>query len=106
MNARYTNEMKPTNYTENATNERTIHEANKRYTKRTHDTRTNERNATNELYGKRKRKNARYTKRTNDTRNERTIHERTNNWRVTIYYPMTNDPGSIEVHYSIVLLFE
>ena len=38
-----------------------------------------------------------YTKRTNDTRNERTIHERTNHWSVTIYYPMTNDPGSIEL---------
>ena len=38
-----------------------------------------------------------------DTRNERTNH-----WSVTIYYPMTNDPGSIEVQYtsSIVLLFE
>jgi hypothetical protein len=45
-------------------------------------------------------------KRTNDTRNERTIHERTNHWSVAIYYPMTNDPGSIEVQYSIVLLFE
>ena len=33
-------------------------------------------------------KNARYTKRTHDTRH------------------MTNDPGSIEVQYSIVLLFE
>jgi hypothetical protein len=55
------------------TNEkRTIHETNARY--------TNERNETNELYGKRKRTNARYTKRTNDTRNERTIHERTNHW--------------------------
>jgi hypothetical protein len=70
---------------------------NARYTKRTHDTRneriiherTNERNETNELYGKRKR--------TNNTRNERTIHEQTNYWSVTIYYPMTNDPGSIEV---------
>jgi hypothetical protein len=68
---------------------RTIHEANSRYTKRTHDTRTNERNETNELYGKRKR--------TNNTRNERPIHEQTNYWSVTIYYPMTNDPGSIEV---------
>jgi hypothetical protein len=29
--------------------------------------------------------------------NERTIHERTNHWSVTIYYPMTNDPGSIEL---------
>ena len=38
--------------------------------------------------------------------NERTIHERTNHWSVAIYYPMTNDPGSIEVQYSIVLLFE
>ena len=38
--------------------------------------------------------------------NERTIHERTNHWSVAIYYPMTNDPGSIKVQYSIVLLFE
>ena len=52
MNER-TNEMKGTNYTENANeqtydtpSERTIHETNERYTKRT-----------------------------NDTRNERTIHE-------------------------------
>ena len=75
-----------------------IQETNARY--------TNERNETNELYGKRKRTNARCTKRTNDTRNERTIHERTNHWSVTIYYPMINDPGSIEVQYSIVLLFE
>ena len=74
--------------------------------KRTHDTRTNERNETNELYGKRKRTNARYMKQTNDTRNERTIHERTNDWSVTINYPMTNNHGSIEVQYSIVLLFE
>ena len=51
-------------------------------------------------------KNARYTKQTHDTRNERTIHERTHHWSVAIYYPMTNDPGSIEVQYSIVLLFE
>jgi hypothetical protein len=38
----------------------------------------------------------------------RTIHERMNHWsvHVTIYYPITNDPGSIEVQYSIVLLFE
>ena len=79
---------------------RTIHETNARYTKQTHDIRLNE------LCGKRKRTNARYTKRTNDTRSERTIHERTNHWSVAIYYPMTNDPGSIEVHYSIVLLFE
>ena len=45
-------------------------------------------------------KNARYTKRTDDTGSERTIHERTNHWSVAIYYPMTNDPGSIEVQYS------
>jgi hypothetical protein len=57
-------------------------------TKRTHDTRMNER-----------------TIRKMQT-NERTIHERTNHWSITIYYPMTNDPGSIEVQYSIVLLFE
>ena len=53
---------------------------NTRYTKRTH-----EQNETNELYGKRK---------------------RTNHWSIAINYPMTNDPGSIEVQYSIVLLFE
>ena len=88
--------------TENAneTNEkRTNDTKNARYTKRTHDTR-NERtiHVTN----------ARYTKRTHDTRNQRTLHERTNHWsvHVAIYYPMTNHPGSIEVQYSIVLLFE
>jgi hypothetical protein len=43
---------------------------------------------------------------TENVANERTIHERTIHWSVTIYYPMTNDPGSIEVQYSIVLLFE
>ena len=87
--------------TKRTRNERTLHmndTKNARYTKRTHDTRTNERNETNELYTKRKR--------TNNTRNERTIHEQTNYWSVAIYYPMTNDPGSIEVQYSIVLLFE
>jgi len=88
--------------TENAneTNEkRTNDTKNARYTKRTHDTR-NER--TIHLT------NARYTKRTHDTRNQRTLHERTNHWsvHVAIYYPMTNHPGSIEVQYSIVLLFE
>jgi hypothetical protein len=41
---------------------------------------------------------------------------RTKNWKKNVvfniiikhivYYPMTNDPGSIEVQYSIVLLFE
>ena len=86
------NERKP--QTKRTENERTLHtndSKNARYTKRTHDTRTNERNETNELYGKRKRTNERYTK-------------RTNHWSV----PMTNDPGSIEVQYqcSIVLLFE
>jgi hypothetical protein len=74
-----------------------MHETNARYTNRTHDTRTNDRNEANKLYRKRKR--------TNDTRNERTIHERTNNWSVAIYYPMTNDPGSIEVQYSMLLLY-
>ena len=92
----YTNLVSPRKTSERVT--RTI--------RKTHDTRTNERNETNELYGKRKRTNARYTKRTNDTRNERTIHERTNHWSVTIYHSMTNDPVSIEVQYSIVLLFE
>ena len=53
-------------------------------------------------------KNARYTKQMHDTQNQRTIHEQTNHWsvHVAIYYPMTNDPGSFEVQYSIVLLFE
>ena len=55
--------------------------------------------------------NERFTRtiqKTHDTRNERTIQERTNemkrtnHWSVNIYYPMTNDPGSIEVQYSIV----
>jgi hypothetical protein len=99
INANETNE-KQTNASHERYEKRTIHETNARYTKQTHDTRTNE------LCGKRKRMNARYTKRTNDTRNERTIHERTNHWSVTIYFPMTNDPGSTEVQYSIVLLFE
>ena len=78
-------QMKRTNASHEWYEKCTIHETNARYTKRTHET------------------NARYmnkrTKRTNDTRNQRTIHER-------LYYPMTNDPGSIEVQYSIVLLFE
>ena len=91
-------QTKRTNASHKLEEQRTIHEANARYTKRTHDTRTNERNETNELYGKRKR--------TNDTRNQRTIHERTNHWNVAIYYPMANDPGSIEVQYNIVLLLE
>jgi hypothetical protein len=86
-------------------NERKTNERFTRTTRKTHDTRNectiHER--TNQIYGKRKRTNARYTK---DTRSERTIHERTNHWSITIYYPMTNDPGSIEVKYSIVLLFE
>jgi hypothetical protein len=86
----YTNLVSPRKTSERVT--RTI--------RKTHDTRTNERNETNELYGKRKRTNARYTKRTNDTRNERTIHERTNHWSVTIYHSMTNDPVSIEVQYE------
>jgi hypothetical protein len=52
--------------------------------------------------------NERFTRtirKTHDTRNERTIHKLTNHWSVTIYYPMTNDPGSIEVQYSIVLYY-
>ena len=76
----------------NASHERyekcTIHEVNARYTKRKHDTLTNKR-----------------TIQKTQT-NERTIHEWTNHWSVAIYYPMTNDPGSIEVQYSIMLLFE
>ena len=73
--------------------ERMIHETNAGYT----NEQTNKQNETNELYGKHKQTNARYMKRTNDTRNERTIHERTNHWSVTINYP---------IQYSIVLLFE
>ena len=75
----------------NETNEKRTNASHERYKKRTiHET------------------NARYTMRTHDTRNERTIQERTNemkrtnHWSVNIYYPMTNDPGSIEVQYSIV----
>jgi hypothetical protein len=48
-------------------------------------------------------KNARYTKWTHDAWSKRTIHEQTKEMK---HYPMTNDPGSIEVQYSIVLLFE
>ena len=53
--------------------------------------------------------NERFTRtirKTHHTGSERTIHARANYWNITIYYPMTNDPGSIEVQYSIVLLFE
>ena len=54
---------------------------------------------TNELF-------TRTIQKTHHTGNERTIYARENYWNVTIYHPMTNDPGSIEVQYSIVLLFE
>jgi hypothetical protein len=74
-----------------------MHEMNTRYERTMHE-RTNEMNRTNYAEN--------VSERTHDTRNEDTIHERTNHWSVTIYYPMTNDPGSIEVQYSIVLLFE
>jgi hypothetical protein len=95
-NERFTQTIRKTHDTRN---KRTIHETNARY--------TNERTKWNErTIRKRKRTNTRYTKRANDTQNERTIHERTHHWSVAIYYPMTNDPGSIEVQYSIVLLFE
>jgi hypothetical protein len=66
----------------NETNEKRMNASHERHEKRTiHET------------------NARYTKRMHDTRNQLTIHERTNHWsvHVAIYYPMTNDPGSIEV---------
>jgi hypothetical protein len=47
-------------------------------------------------------KRMKYTENANeqmhDTRNERTIH-----WSVTMYYPMANDPGSIEVQYTRVV---
>ena len=89
-NANETNE-KWTNASHERYEKRTIHEAKERYTKRTHDTRTNEM------------KRANYTEnaneRTHDTRTKESL-------EVAIYYPMTNDPGSIEVQYSIVLLFE
>ena len=80
-------------YAPNAS-ERKTNECFARTIRKTHDTRTNERTKSNER-----------TIRETQT-NERTIHERTNHWSVTIYYPMTNDSGSIEVQYSIMLLFE
>jgi hypothetical protein len=74
-------------------NERTLHTndtKNARYKSRTLDTRTNEMKHT---------ENA--NKQTHDTRNntrkECTIYERTNHWSVTIYYPMTKHPSSIEL---------
>ena len=74
----------------NEASEKQTNASHERYEKRT----IHERNETNE--------------RTIHETNKRTIHERTNHWsvHVTIYYPMTNDPGSIKVQYSIVLLFE
>jgi hypothetical protein len=98
--ARNADELKT--QTKRTTNEQTLHTndtKNAQYTKRTHDARN--KRTIHEM-------NARYTKRTYDTGNQCTIHERMNHWsvHVTIYYPMTNDPGSIEVQYSIVLLFE
>ena len=84
-NANETNE-KWTSASHERYEKRTIHETNARY--------TNERTKWNE----------RTILKTQT--NERTIHERTNHWSVAICYPMTNDPGSIEVQYSIVLLFE
>ena len=39
---------------------------------------------------------------THDKRSERTTHERTSHWSVTIYYPMTSDPGSIEFQSSLI----
>ena len=98
--ARNANERKT--QTRRTKNEQTLHTndtKNARYTKQTHDTRGE--STIHET-------NARYTKRMHDTRNQLTIHKRTNHWsvHVAIYYPMTNDPGSIEVQYSIVLLFK
>ena len=104
-NANETNE-KRTNASHERYKKRTIHETNARYTMWTHDTR-NERTIqerTNEM--KRMNYTGNSNERTHDTRNERTTHERTNHWSVNIYYPMTNDPDSIEVQYSIVLLCE
>ena len=71
--------MKRTNASHERYEKRMIQETNARY--------TNERNETNE--------------RTIHETNKRTIHERTNHWSVTIYYPMTNDPGSIELTHLI-----
>ena len=98
--ARNADELKT--QTKRTKNEQTLHTndtKNAQYTKRTHDTRN--KRTIHEM-------NARCTKRTYDTGNQCTIHERMNHWsvHVTIYYSMTNDPGSIEVQYSIVLLFE
>jgi hypothetical protein len=91
-NERFTRMIRKTHDT---WNERTIHETNARY--------TNEQTKWNEWTVWKTQTNVRYTKRTNNTRNKRMIHERTNHWSVTIYYLMTNDPGSREVQYSVVL---
>ena len=105
-NANETNE-KRTNASHERCKKRTIHEANGRYRKRTHDTRTNER--TNEMKRTNYSENAnerihetneRYTKRTHDTRTNESL-ERS--------HILSNDKLSgfyIEVQYSIVLLFE
>ena len=67
-----------------------------------HQSQTNEKRKRNE-----RKTNERFTPTIQKMQtNENTIQEQTNHWSVTIYYPMTNDPGSIEVQYSIVLLFE
>jgi hypothetical protein len=85
-NANETNE-KRTNASHELYEKRTIHETNARYT----NERTN------------------YTKnadeRTHDTRNERTGNTRSNE-SLERSNPMTNDPGSTELQYSIMLLFE
>ena len=70
----------------------------------THQTQANEKlkqneRKTSELF-------TRTIRQTHHTGNERTIYARANYWNVTIYHPMTNYPGSIEIQYSIVLLFE
>jgi hypothetical protein len=86
-----TRKIKETKRRHDTRNERMIHERTKWNERTIWKTQTNERmiHVANE----------RYTKRTNDTRTKESL-------EVTIYYPMTNDPGSIEVQYSIVLLFE
>ena len=69
----------------------------------TNETNKKRTNASHERYGKctihETNTRTNYTENANErmhnTRNDRTIHEQTNHWSVTIYYPMTNDPGSI-----------
>ena len=86
-----------------ATNEKRINASHERYEKRTiHESNaqyTNERNETNELYGKCKWANKRYTKRTHDTWMNESLERN---------HILSNDKRSwfYKVQYSIVLLFE